>query len=240
MGAIKRGAIAGIIALIAGVLSLVLEFVLGAEGQLLAGAIVSLILSSVIYVCFVLFFYGFIEVGSKGNVKLLKVVSYIFFVLSIIVLIIGFIFNVYLTYLAATDTLMYEAKFSPILNQTNQTDSSLDITATALFGGFFAIFLGILFIVIIIFISMIVLMILFGVGLLKLGDELPMAKVTGTVKIVGAGMLATLLLSFIAIPVLVAAYVMEIILLFQASKKYEKGSAKKVKVAVRSIRKKKR
>ena len=236
---IKRGAIAGIIALIAGFLSFILQFVLAAGGLLLVDAIVSLILSSVIYVCSILFFYGFIEVGRRGNVKLLKVVSYIFFVLSIIVLVISIISNIYLVYLAATDPLMYETKFSPVLNQTDGSFDSSGLNAAAVFGGIFAIMLGILFVAILIFISIIILMTLFGVGLLKLGDELPIAKATGTIKIVGAGMLATLFLFFIAIPVLVVAYVMEIILLFQASRKYERGRVKTVKVAVRTSRKKK-
>jgi len=234
---IKRGAIAGIVALIAGVLSFVLQFTLRVEGQLLASAIVSSILSLVIYVCSALFFYGFIVVGKKADAKLLKVVSYIFFILSIVGLIISFLFDVYSVYLAVTNPGMYEVKFSPVLNQTGNSFDSGGLAATDLFGWIFAIILGILFVAILMFMSMIVLMILFGVGLLKLGDELPLAKTTGTVKIVGAVILATLFLFFIAIPVLIAAYIMEIILLFQASKKYESGREMK-KIGMKVVRKK--
>ena len=71
-------------------------------------------------------------------------------------------------------------------------------------------------IIIVILIS--VLSILNGVALLKLKGKVSLAETAGILEIIGG---ATLII-FIGIFVLLAAYIVEIIMFFKASKKFEK------------------
>ena len=80
---------------------------------------------------------------------------------------------------------------------------------------------GVIFLIILMFLGLIVLCVLNGVGLIELGKEFPLSKIIGILDIVAIGLALTIIGIIFAVPLLLVTNIMKIILLFQASKKYE-------------------
>ena len=171
---IKRGAIAGIAYFFILILSIIIGLFIN-NFDVLTKVVINSVLSVAYYSCVILFFMGFVQLGKKANIKLLKVASYIFVVFTALLLVTSLIAFIYLSF--ANHSLL-ESKFSPALNQTGEVTSAVGIPGLVL-----SFLIGALVLLAVIFIFLIVLIILFGIGLIKLGGKFKIAKIAGIFNI---------------------------------------------------------
>jgi hypothetical protein len=206
---LKFAGLSGIIILVLACISWIVSLIIG-ENPNLAYFIFSLILSLVMLTFMGFWYFGFIVLGGKFKEgKLLKVISWIFFVLLITSFVLILIMVVYSI---ATGSVYLSPE---VINLTSSNYQNQDMSGAL--GVLLAIILAAFVLVILIVVVFMVLRILFGVGLLKLGDKVPMAKVAGILEIIGT----LTLIIFVGIFVLFAAMIVEIIMFFKASKKFE-------------------
>lgn len=153
------------------------------------------ILFSILAVVFgVMFLYGFVFLGKKFNNKLLVVMAWIGISFAALMFVSGVGIN--LIGLASA-----------------QVDSSFNSGSPEM-----AFLLAFLFMWIISSLIFGAYSILMGIGIMKLQDKVPLAKATGILNIVAG---ATYII-LIGIVVAFVAYIMQIILMFKASEKFEK------------------
>ncbi len=174
----------------------------------------SLIFGLFIYGLMIVWYSGFIVLGSEFEEgKLLKFISWIFIVILVIGLIILLIGSIYS--IASGEILL-----SPdTINLTsNLLDNEANFEGSNFIGALIGLILVIFVLALLFFVLFLILRILFGVGLLKLGDKVPLAKAAGILEIVGA---CTLII-FVGIFVLLAAMVVEIIMFFKLSQGIKK------------------
>ncbi|MBS3092250.1 hypothetical protein J4466_02415 [Candidatus Pacearchaeota archaeon] len=162
----------------------------------------------------IFFAYGFVALGKKFNNKLLVVLAWIGIAISILLSIL-FLFGTIFSIIGFSQPSLSPENFTT--NLTGNFSSSYELQQS-LGSGFLGIILGIFIVLIIIVILISVLSILNGVALLKLKGKVSLAETAGILEIIGG---ATLII-FIGIFVLLAAYIVEIIMFFKASKKFEK------------------
>ena len=229
----KRGAIFGIILLVSVVINVTIALLLKNSDAFLFKFIIDLFLSIITYVSSIFYIIGFIVLAKRTNIKLLKVVNYISLIFIIIGIIVSIPLGIYNIYIAATNPdLLINTKLGPSLNETanalnlNQTNKISPEIASTILGSMIALIFGLLFLAFLLIIGLITLMVLGGVGLIKLGKEFPLAKITGILEIVTIGLALTIIGIIFAIPLAFAVSIMKIVLLFQASKKYEKTKIK--------------
>ncbi|MBT3397385.1 hypothetical protein HOA55_00045 [archaeon] len=160
-------------------------------------SIVGLGLTLGIVFSLILFLSGFILLGRRHDGMLLGVASWIligFVVIFLIFQTIGFFSPTFMRDLFIGDV-------SP--------NGLEDIV-----GSILEVMIGVLIFAVIILLSLVALGIIFGIGVMKLGDKVPFAKVTGILNIIGW---STLIIG-VGVLVLIVAYVFEIILLFKVGK----------------------
>jgi hypothetical protein len=207
---------------VAGVASIVLIF-LGLIANVLILfldlPIIGFVYSIVAFVSVLLVIYGFYILGKRYNSKLLSVLS----ILAMISLLIGF-FSISL-FGSHLDSSV--AQVNKTIEQYNQSFSSLnysnistqdlesmkkefDSKVFSLMVPFLVVFVSVLFLYVIY-------SVLWGIALIKLKDKVRYAKVAGILNIVGA---LTLFFYFGAF-VLLAAFVFEILILFDQAKKFK-------------------
>lgn len=213
---LKTGAYCGVALLVIGVISNIITQITGyykIESSFLDGIFV--LVGWIDLLLMIFFTYAFVILGKKFKSKLLVVMSWIFIVIMIMILISSILGSVVdlISKVSAADV---SQNIEGLLTQVqpnnpdllgNLTPEEEKLVATALIISWvvISIILGILFI-------------LFGIGLLKLGKNVKYAKACGILNIVAG---ATYII-FIGFAVELAAFIVGVILLFNAAKKFEK------------------
>ncbi|MBI2451852.1 hypothetical protein HYV50_02105 [Candidatus Pacearchaeota archaeon] len=205
----KTAAWCGIVSLVLSVIIFLAGFTWGDKGRLV-GNFFGLI-SGVLWIFFT---YGFVVLGKRFKNTLLTVMAWIGVVIGIIILTIGFfvtMFSLLGNVSAQTEGNLEEFDFSTFQGNVN-INSSGSLTEQEILGLMIILILWIV-------ISLIIgaYRILFGVGLLKLKDRVQYANTAGILEIVGG---ATLIV-FVGFIPMIAALIVEIIMLFKASEKFE-------------------
>jgi len=186
------------IAGICGILALVLSVLAGFLSFNKALYLTFSLLSSL---AIVLFLQGFIVLGKKFSKKLVKISGWL---LTVFVILIA-AFQVMVVVFPEIIESFFITSFSDLVGSGEVvaiTDALISLGATIL------VVLGL------VFLFCFVLNILFGIGIKKLQENIKFAKITGILHIIGT----CLLLLGVGIIILFAAFIMEIILLFKASK----------------------
>jgi len=172
--------------------------------------VISMLLSLVL-VAF--FYYGFIVLGRKFNNKLLTITSWLFIVMAvllvIILLIVFLLMIIYLLPLYGMDQSQAQAVFNPFVEQNK--------------SSFFGVMWGIIGLFLLYVILAGVLSILFGVGLLRLKKNVEYANIAGILHIIAGATFIILIGFFINF----LAMIMDIVVLFIASEKFESEKIKK-------------
>ncbi len=183
---------AAIIGIILGIINFILLFTFG--DNIIGQSLISFI-SLIGGLLNALFLYGYVVLGRKFNVVLLQVMAWIGIVLMIL-------FGVF----AAIETITPLASAQEIGGLAEEGSGATALLVLLLaFWITFAIILG-------------TYIVLFGVGVLKLGDKIRYAKAAGILKIIAG---ATLVI-FVGFLVGIVAYIFEIMLMFNAAKKFER------------------
>tara|TARA_Y100000310_G_scaffold344354_1_gene456693 strand:+ start:3469 stop:4149 length:681 start_codon:yes stop_codon:yes gene_type:complete len=171
----------------------------------------------------ILFLYGFVVLAERFDATLLKVMAWIGIVMYSVFLlfaVLGFVFG-----LAGVSLSPGIIDLSPIEELSEFDFESGDFDGEG-FGDFvLGIFVFLIIIWLIIAIPMSIYFILFGVGMLKLKKDVPLAKASAILNIIAG---ATVVI-FVGFFVGFAAYVVEVVMMFKASKKFEKKGSRKRK-----------
>jgi len=216
---LKVAAWSGILVFVVPFLSLIIQQILILSGVSVevAGIIGSPF--SMAYIIFgILFTYGFIVLANKFDATLLKVMAWIGIVIYFI-----FLFLIVIGLVFSLVGLSVPSLSPEIIGPMDDLSSEFDFEGGDLDGEDFEEFLGqiIVFVIIlwlIIIIPLSIYVILFGVGLLKLKDDVPLAKAAGILNIISG---ATLII-FIGFFIAIAAYIVEVVMMFKASEKFER------------------
>lgn len=146
----------------------------------------------------IFFFYGFIILGKRYDKKLIRIVSFVFIVLSVL----SVLFQVFVISFPETAG---NILFKPLLVSFSENPS---------FEGLMALLGYIFVILIVIFLFYIVLGILFGIGLITL-RQVRYSKIAGILDIIG---FFTLIIGIGALLLLIS-FVFKIVMLFNESKR---------------------
>lgn len=172
----------------------------------------------------IFFLFGFLVLAKRFNIRLLKVVSWIFIILAIMgtffVLFIG-IFDMSMGFEG-----FIESRFDEFLPETLENEGEnedlvkLQEELTNELINYILVIAAFIYILLVIYG---ILLILFGVGIIKLKENVELSKPTGILNIVtGACLIVPVIGWFFAIFTGIAMYILEVVLLFKASKKLEK------------------
>lgn len=207
---LKVGAICGILLIVMFIISIIVSSIIELN------AVYSIIYSILFYAFLLLFFYGFYVLGKRYKNKMLKVVSLIFIIFYIISFLIFGVFGF------AMDG--YGEELQQKMDQIGINESSENLTedqAQAVMDELLPLVLPIIIFVLIYGVLLLVVDILFGVGLIKLGKNVKHAKMTGILEIIGSGSLLLIvgLLFGAGLIILLIAHVFKIVILFNESKK---------------------
>jgi len=174
-------------------------------------------------VLFVFFYFGFIQLGKKHNIKILVWGAWANIIFSILWLFVGILvlMNVIITIPGVVEE--YGLHLMTPEEQESFLDSLPPDEAERVRNELTEFAIRALIVLISFIIIMAAISITFGVALLKMKDKHDMAKATGIVEII-AGATLIILIGFI---IKIVAYVMEILMLFNASKKLEPVSVSK-------------
>lgn len=153
----------------------------------------------------ILYRYGFVVLGKKFDSPILLVMGWIGIVLGILAGIFGLVEGI----LARAG--MATAQLTESAVATGATDVMTPEVISTILLGFLVVW-------VVIAIFMGAYSILFGIGLLKIKDKVKYARVSGILEIIAG---ATYII-LIGIVVELVAYIFEIVMMFKASKKYEK------------------
>ena len=191
----KRGAIWGIILFAIMIINIIIALLLRNSEAVLFKSVIDLLLSLIAFIGSIFYSIGFIALAKKTNIKLLKIVYYIFLILTIIGIIVLVPSGIYRIYVSATNPdLLLSTRLGSDLNKTinvpnlNQNNKISPEIAGTILGSLIALMFGLLFLIILISLGFITLIVLEGVGLIKLGKEFPLAKTTGILYIVMIGL----------------------------------------------------
>lgn len=174
------------------------------------------LLASVSIVCYILVFNALFALGRVYDSKLLRV-------LSIMAVVFSIIFSVFILVAPVVfeDQILVMNKTAFNYNQTvstgNYTELELSEIDSQFIGEILDVSMPFLVVLVVLGIFFLVYIILFGVSLIKLGDRVEYAKTAGILNIVG---ICTLLL-IVGIFVLIAASVLETLMLFNQAKKFK-------------------
>lgn len=159
----------------------------------------------VAFILSIFFLCGFIVLARKFNNKLLSVTAWIKIVFAII-----FIIGIFILYIIL---LLQLVSAKEILSEQILTGQQSIQLASQYFQKIQVLIFTFLALILIAFIIPATIGVLFGVGLLKLKEKVALSEVAGILEIVGV---------FVGL-VGLAVYVIEIIMFFKASKKFEKS-----------------
>jgi|SRR3989344_3432449 len=186
--------------------------------------LISLVLDVVLFSSILLFIYGFVALSKRYNNRLLELTAWIGFVVVLFTALLVLLGHIKLF-------------FNPtlLLSPGNSTVAPIIDTQTAqLISSLVAVMLVILVFFVLFALLFLTYLILFGIGLLKVGKDVKLAKLSGILTIVGA---ATIIVFGLGFFILFFAFIVEIVMFYKLSKKYEsKSNSKENKVYVRKAR----
>jgi len=203
---LKVAAYSGLLVIIIPFFLIILNTILRATGasQTIMTSI-AIFNSLIITTLSILFTYGFIIIAKKHNAKLLLVMSWIGIIFGVIFLLFSLFAN-------------FSSFLSPVSAQSNLPTSSFNTSLTSLEAEAakeIATMILIIFAVISLILG--IYTILFGIGLLKLKEDVKYAKPAGILNIV-SGATYIILIGWL---VQIAAFILELLLLFNASNELE-------------------
>lgn len=202
---LKVAAWSGIISLVVMLIAMPFMFLLG-DSDGVVRYLFSFIITVVSMVLGILFLYGFVVLGKKFNVSLLQIMAWIGIVLAII----GLVFNLFgsIAGLAANVSAQKDFDFDKEKFENMSDEEAEEFAKTFIF----------IFIWVVISLFIGAYYVLFGIGLLKLKDKVPHAHTTGILDIIAG---ATMII-FIGFIVMMVSYIFKIVMLFEASRKFER------------------
>tara|TARA_Y100000310_G_scaffold332325_1_gene407686 strand:- start:1467 stop:2198 length:732 start_codon:yes stop_codon:yes gene_type:complete len=187
----------------------------------------------------ILFMYGFVVLADKFDGTLLRVMAWIGIVMYSIFLlfvVVGFVFSLIGMSLPALSPEALNFSSGDEISGVDLENGEVDIEEfkAAILEGeefdieeFKTIILGIIVFLIVLWLAISIpisiYMVLFGVGMLKLKNDVPLANVVGVLNIIAG---ATFVI-FIGVFLALVAFILEIIMFFMASGKFEKKGRKK-------------
>ena len=159
----------------------------------------SVVLFVLMSIALIFFFYGFVVLGKKYNKKLIKVISWVFIVITVLGVILQIVFLIFPDiWKGLFERLVFVQLDTLGLSSFKSALESIPLialTSISIIGFVFS-----------------VLNILLGFGILKLKGQVGLAKPTGILLIIGS---FTLIIG-IGVLVLLVGYIFEIIMLFKA------------------------
>jgi hypothetical protein len=170
----------------------------------------------------VYFIYGFYYLGLKYKNKLLSVVSCIAIIFSLILyLVLIFASGPITTHIEQLNqTISQQQSVLDNLNATNASVEEIAFIQTEMNNTIFDFFGPYLVVLLVVLFLWLVGSILFNVALIKL-KKVEYAKATGVIGLVSIGLTLTIIGIFLAIPLMIAYYVMLVIILFSQAKKFK-------------------
>jgi uncharacterized membrane protein len=209
----KIAGIAGIILIIISILGFIISSLLSFNPRIASAW--SIVQSVLFNLLVLLFTFGFYVLGKKYQNKLLKIIS----ILMILFTIISFFFSIFVIspMLSNAFNISLQKASNLGLDLNNLTETQAELFWTELFSDaeFMALLGSVLLLLVLYLLTWLVISILFGIALIKLRKDVKYAKVTGILEIVGA---CTSII-IIGIPVLIVAFVFEIVIMLNESKK---------------------
>ena len=200
-----------------GVLFIATFFIFAIINQILtvSGLESLLVISSVIFAFFIVFFslsflYGFILIGKRFDNKLLIILTYFMIIAWILYLILALFGNSLFDFSILTNDPVFQDYISSTAIDKQLTFEDLSPQAQEFIINFAKIV-----IVIAIFCS--IYLVLFGISLLKLKDKVRYSKSAGILNII-AGITFIII---VGIFIKAIAFILEIIMFFEASRKFE-------------------
>jgi hypothetical protein len=177
--------------------------------------ILSIIISNALMI---IFSYGFYVLGNKYNKAFLKIVSLLIIVFIIISILVSMFF---VSPIISDLTVRFTEKATNFGLTENTSSSEVNafwdsISTDPSFMSPFFVIIGFLLVG---FLFFCILSILFGASLISLNDKVRYAKLTGVLEIVGGASCLTILGALIGVPLMIVAFVFELIILFNESKK---------------------
>ena len=214
---IRAGARAGILMIALTVLSIIVSFTVK---NYLASTVLSLLFTVAVSIASVLFYYAFIIIARKHDAGLLKTMSWMFMVVSIVFGVLYILFTAYMLIAFGGVNPTYSPEFTTAYgNSSAGADLAAESGNAMLAIGVLFGFLWLLILMVILFITAFVLN---GIGLLKLHKKFSIAKPVGILDIIAGGLCVTIILIPVAGIIMLISYGMKVNLLFKASKAYEK------------------
>jgi len=200
-----------------GVLFIAIFFIFAIINQIItvSGLENLLVMSSVIFAFLMAFFslsfiYGFVILGKRFDNKLLVILAYVMIILWILYLILALFGNSLFDFTKITNDPVFQDYISSSAIDKQLAFEDLSPAAQEFIINFAKI-------VIVIAILCSVYLVLFGLSLLRLKDKVKYSKVSGILNII-AGIT---LIIIVGIFVKMIAFILEIMMFFEASKKFE-------------------
>lgn len=213
---IKVAAVSGILLIILYFIFTLISFFISAEAK--SSLTLALAQQVVITILSILFIYGFYSIGKKYKSSWLKGTAVYFILLSILSLVIITPLMVSFTNsLTASLSSEQGIRMTELTNSqslTAEEQAELSTLSQQIFGPIIRLAIY-AYIGMMLFLALP--LILFGVGLIKLGNKVELANVTGILNIIaGAG--AAILFGIFLLPVI---FIFAIVLLFKEAKKWK-------------------
>ncbi len=205
---LKAAAICGILVLTLTIFITFLNFtstLVQSKAIIIFSSIISLAMS----ILSISFLYGFIVLARHFNARLLKVMAWIGIIFTLIIIVISFVGTI--IYSAGTVSAQNDFENSGYEKLLSQGD----------YQKLQSVILPIIIGAVILFLILGLYTILFGVGLLKL-KEVELAKTIGILEIIAGGLTVTIIGVIFAGFLAIVIMILEIIMFFKASEKFEK------------------
>jgi hypothetical protein len=166
-------------------------------------------------------YYAFYELGKRYDNKFLTVISIVIIVASILASLFfisgPMIFSEQITNMQNLSANANQTLYDISIN-TSLSDEQKNELVKPVVGEIFSNLVPFFIVIGSILFCVFVLTILFGVGLIKLGDKVEYAKLAGILNIVGA---CTIILFGLGLIVLFVSFIFEVIILFGQAKKFK-------------------
>lgn len=207
----------------AGIASLVLVFaglIANSLFYISSSPVVGVFYSLSVFFASLIFIYGFYVLGNKYDNKLLKVLSVLGIIGVSVFYLSSFGFGDSITskFTELNQTLAeYNQTLASISANSNLSSSQLDNLTAEVSSKIFEALVPFFLVFAILFVVFVIYSVIYGVALIRLNEKVKYAKIAGILEIVGA---CTLIIG-IGFFILVAAFVFEIMILFDQAKKFK-------------------
>jgi hypothetical protein len=185
------------------------------EGSQIAMGYYSLISNIAFFIVSLIFFSGFYYLGKRYDSRFLRVVS----LLSLLFIVLAFLFNLFfvspqmINFRNSFQTSFSNQLSSMGVEASTLTDSQIQIVVMA---EIIPQYTSLFYVLLLYVVTYLVLSILLGIALIKVGKKAGLALASGILEIVGA---CTVILFGLGLLVNFAAFICEIVLFFKEDKK---------------------